>query len=209
MAEKKYILKYNGRPLTNYLINFVTEVAKIKKIDVSTDKKLFDFYQKNKDIFEDTFEIGVESFPEGTPKTIRDLSKAANIGKTFYIEKGGKTKQVSFEEAIYEITKTEMTLNEMLDTTGFVISYRATYDGKIYIRIPTENEIEELEGLEDEDLNDSLDEYGIKVFTSDPKVAKNKTITKKRKKYYKNIVYLNREISEIYKKDKKNESKNE
>jgi hypothetical protein len=211
---RSYNLYYKGKPLNKFLYDYVYEFAKLRKIDADNPKELYKYYQGEKELFAELFEMGVDIYPEGTPQVIKKLNKEDKLGKTFILDEGGIKKELDYNEVVYKITKTEMIINDILDTTGFIISYRYNINGEIIVTLPVKEDIEYLEMItsskEEPDeifslANDFLSQFGITVYGSDPKKSKNKKRTKKRKEYYKKTSSLYSEIAKINKNDNKND----
>jgi len=169
-VKKSYRLYLKGKPLDNFYKGAVKEIAEAAKINVSTPEKLHKFYNDNYEKFEKRFTKGETTFKKGTPEAIADLEKLDSREQQIYVQIGdGKNKQVTLEDAVYEITMTERYLNRILDTTGFTISFVRSYDGKVNIKLPPR--IESPEWLEEsvEDIVEFLfNEYNIVIYISEP-----------------------------------------
>lgn len=191
-VKKSYGLYHKGKKLTKYYTNFVKQVAENKKQDVSTPKKLHKFYTDNEDRISKMFDRGLTSFKRGTPATLNDLEKADAKGKLFILDVDGKRTQISKEKLAYEIVMTERWLNDLLDTTGFAISYTILFDGTIVVNLPKRMSSPEWLDESAEDIADTLlILYGIVIYFSDPpsKASKEeKSRIKNKKRTYRETI---------------------
>lgn len=108
---------------------------------------------------------GLESLDLSDSKIIDTIQETNN---TVYIREtiDGETtdRRVSKEQAIYEVLKLEQILAVNLDTAGFSLRLTQMFDGRMILRMPTADEIEEFSNMEEEDLHEALEEFGITVY---------------------------------------------
>lgn len=172
-VKKSYKLYFKGKPITDRFKETVIKIASVKKVLVNTPKRLHDFYEKNKPGFTILFNMGLETIPTSTNKVFSDFDKAEQNGNDFFIEKGGVIKPVTEVQAKFELAKLEQELNVRFDSTGMEYSYKIKLDNTITIVIPTNKELNELEGEDIEVVIDYLAEFGINIYVSNKKRNKN------------------------------------
>lgn len=208
VKPKSTELYYKGKRLNKFFKGAIEKVAQIKKQDISTPKKLKDFYNSNKETFSVLFEIGIETQLQGSTTVFNQFDTAKDNEHEFFVEKDGKQISVSANEAKFQLAKTEQQLNVLLGSTGVEFSYKKKLDNTVYINLPSEEEIEELIDMPVEFINDYLSDYGIKIYASDESKKKRFNENEpKRKSYSGKVTARFKQFRKEYNREKREAAK--
>lgn len=168
--SKSSALYSKGKKLTKFKEEFVKRVAASTNKDVSTPAKLKKFYESKKELFENHFESGLTSIPKSSTQVFTAIDKADQYGKKFFIERDGKKKEVSANELKYELSKIELQLNSMFESTGAEFSYKLDFENNITMSLPDIIDEDEYTDESLEVITDHFSEdYGINLYISEPK----------------------------------------